>query len=112
MFNALVLAPFLFADFSYSPPTYQWIDFKDVDQGEWNGPLAYYDDVNHWVTTDFQTIYIPPPPAPPYPIYTHYHFSFSDSAVLSLVAGGNTVSVVVDRDNIVFVNGFEVGQGE
>jgi hypothetical protein len=110
----LLKASFLFGNVAYGPPAQVWIDIKDPTwfsgNGELNGSLQYYTDVNHWVRIQCTTSYIPAPPLPPIPIYTVYNFSFSDSAVTYLWAGGNTLLVHTDRANIVFVSGFEEGQ--
>jgi hypothetical protein len=111
MHSLLLLAPLLFSDFSYQPPTTTWIDITDHSWfGEMNASLQHYTDVNRWVRIQCTTSYIPTPPLPPIPIYTTYNFSFTESAVTSLWAGGNTLVVTLDRGNIVFVSGFEDGQ--
>jgi hypothetical protein len=113
MYILPLLASLLLGDFSYGPPAQVWIDLKDPQWlGELNGSLQYYTDVNHWVRIQCTTSYIPNPPLPPVPIYTTYNFSFSDSAVTYLWAGGNTLVVNTDRLNIIYVDGFETGQNE
>lgn len=114
MYSTPLLAALLFGDVSYGPPRQVWIDIVDPTwfTGELNGSLQYYTDVNHWVKIRCTTSYIPAPPLPPVPIYTVYNFSFSDSAVTYLWAGGNTVMLRTNRANIIFVSGFEVGQNE
>ena len=100
-------------DAYYAPPQYTWIDIKDPSWfGEMNASLQYYSNVNRWIRIRCTTSYIPAPPMPPIPIYTTYNFSFTESAVTSLLVGGNTLSLYTDRADIVFASGFEEGQNE
>lgn len=103
----LMLTALLCSDYSYGPPEAMWIDYKDVHTGwEQTGSLQEFSDVDYYITADFTTMYIPPPPAYPIPVYNHYHYEFNDSQVISVLFGGNTLEVVVDR-GIIFRNGFE-----
>ena len=113
MHSFLLLAALTFSDTSYGPPQTQWITITDPTWfGQLHGSLQYYTVTNKWVRIQCTTSYVQAPPLPPVTIYTVYNFSFTQSAVTSFWAGGNNLLVSTNRGDIVFVDGFEVGQNE